>query len=293
LGTIEQQNGHLARAVAWYRAALAIMPALGDAEPVLQGSVWVLLGAVLTRMGHLDEALDAHERARAIFEEASRAEKAGAALQERAGALLRGGEYDAALLFSERARSLYEQHEHLQMTSRARDALGLLLVQQGHPREAIEHFAAGLVIKQWLRDAAGECQALTELARCHLLCGEVDHARELADRAVAQSREAGLPDEAARAQIILGVISAGEDPRIAQRLLQQAAGHCEKAMMRPEAVMACRVLARLAASQGRYRDAAVYQNKAFEALRGVGPQDLAAALSISDLMRRSAVPGSP
>ncbi len=289
LGTVEHRNGHFPRAVSFYKAALAIAPSLAHADPSLIGEIWLFLGAVLARMGHLDDALDAHARARDVFDEAARPEKAGDALQALAEALAGSGEYDAALQCSERARTLYEHHEDLQMTSHVRDNLGMLQVQVGRPRDALEQFEASLAIKQRLRDAAGECRTLTELARCHFICGQPDRARELANRAISQSRESRLPDEAARAQIVLGAIAAGGgDARTAQRLMLEAAEHCDKAGLKPETVIVCRELAKLATSQGRYREAAAYQDKAFEALRGVGPHDVIAALNISDLMGRPA-----
>ncbi len=287
LGTVEHRTGHFPRSVSFYKAALAIVPSLSNVDPTLHGEIWLLLGTVLARMGRPDEALDAYARAREVFDEAARPEQAGEALQALAGTLTGSGDYEAALRCSERACALFEHYEDLQMTSDVRDRLGMLLVQAGRPQHALEQFEASLAIKQRLRDAAGECRALTELARCHFICGQPDRARELANRAMMQSRQAGLPDEAARAQIVLGTIAAGGgDARTAQRLLLEAAEHCEKDGLKPETVIACRELAKLATSQGRYREAAAYQDRAFEALRGVGPHDVAAALNISELMSR-------
>lgn len=289
LGAVEHRNGHFPRAVTFCKAALDLVPSLGNAEPSLHGEIWLLLGTVLTRMGHVDEALEAHARARELFDDASRPDKAGEMLQGLASALSGSGNYDAALVCAEQARALFEQHEDLQMTSHVRDHLGMLLVQVGRSQDALEHFSASVAIKHRLHDVAGECRALTELARCHFICGQRDLARELANQAITMSEDAGLQDEAARAQIVLGTIAAGSgDPKGAQRLLLQASRHCEQAGMKPEIVLVCRELAKLASSQSRFKDAAAYQDKAFEALRGIEPHDVVAALNISDLMGRSA-----
>ncbi len=287
LATVEHRSGHFPRAVSLYKAALAVVPSLSGAEPTLHGEIWLFLGTVLTRMGHMDEALDANTHAREIFEEASRPEKVGEALQGLANVLASSGEYDAALVYYERARVLFEQYEDLQMTSYVRNNLGMLLVQLGRPREALDHLSVSLAIKQRLADAVGECRTLTELARCHFVCGERDLARQAADRAIARSREAGVPDEEARAQIVLGTIAASSgDLKTAQRLLLQASQRCERAGMMPEMLTVCRELAKIASAHGRYKDAAAYQEKAFEALRGVGPHDIVAALNISEIMGR-------
>ncbi len=287
LATVEHRNGHFPRAVSLYKAALAVVPPIAGVEPNLHGEIWLFLGTVLTRMGHMDEALDANMRAREIFEDASRPEKVGEALQGLANVLASSGEYDAALMHYERARVLFEQHEDLQMTSYVRNNLGMLLVQVGRAQEALDHFTISLAIKQRLGDAVGECRTLTEVARCHFVCGDHGRARECADRAIARSRETRVPDEEARAQIVLGAIAAEEgDLKSAQQQLVAAARHCEQAEMMPEIVTVCRELAKIASAQGRYKDAAAYQDQAFLALRRVGPHDVVAALTISDLMAR-------
>ncbi len=287
LATTEHRAGHFPRAVSLYKAALSIIPALGGAEPTLHGEIWLFLATVLTRMGHMDEALDANTRARGIFEDASRPEKVGEALQGLANVLATSGDYDAAFVYYERARVLFEQYEDLQMTSYVRNNLGVLLVRLGRPREALEHLSVSLAIKQRIADAVGECHTLTELARCHFVCEDRDRAREFADRAIARSRMAGVPDEEARAQIVLGTIAAQSgDLEAAQHLFLLASLHCEQAGMRPEMVTVSRDLARIAFSQGRYREAAAYHEKAFEALRSAGSRDILAALDIWEMMAR-------
>jgi len=287
LATVENRSGHFPRAVSLYKAALAVVPSLSGAEPTLHGEICLYLAGVSYRMGHMDEALDAYGQAQQIFEEASRPERVGEALMGLGLVLAGGGEYDTALMQYERARVLFEQYEELQMTSYVRNNLGMLLVQLGRPHDALEHFSVSLAIKQRLQDAVGEARTFTELARCHLIFGERGRAREYAERAVARSREATAPDEEARAQIVLGAIAAeAGDLKTAQHDLHLASRHCERAGLLPEMVTICRELAKIATAQGRYKDAAAYHEKAFDALRGVGPHDVVAALHMSDFMSR-------
>jgi tetratricopeptide (TPR) repeat protein len=161
----------------------------------------------------------------------------------------------------------------------------MLLMQRGRPQEALEHFAVSLAIKQRLQDGVGECRTLTELARCHFVCGERDRAEEYAGRAIARSLDVGLPDEEARARIVLGVLAAERGHLdAAVRDMQQAAAQCHRSGMMPELVTIYHELARLATRQERYREAAAYHEQAFDALRAVKPNDVVAALHLADLV---------
>ena len=295
LATVEHRLSHFPRAGALYREALGVLPALGGAEPNLGGEIHLYLGTVLGRMGHVDEAVDAYTRAREIFEAAARPERVGEALMGLGNVLSNSGELDTALGLYERARGLFEQYEDLQSTAYVRNSLGMLLIQAGRPREALEHFGVSLAIKQRLHDLVGECRTLTELARCHFICGERERARGYADQAIARSREAGQPDEEARARIVLGVLAAerGEHAAAAGEM-QRAAAQCQRSGMMPELVTIYHELARLASGQGQYKEASAYHEQAFEALRAVKPNDVVAALHLADLagLRAEAAFGS-
>ncbi|HYM70874.1 MAG TPA: tetratricopeptide repeat protein [bacterium] len=292
LATVDHRNGRFPRAVEQYKNALAVVPTLAGAEPNLHGEILLFMGTVLGRMGRMEEALGAYTQAHQVFDDASRPERVGEALLGLGNILSNTGAHDEALVQYARARALFEQYEDLQMLSYVRNNLGMLLVQIGRVREALEHFAVSLAIKQRLGDAVGESHTLTELARCYFICHRPDRAKEYAEQALAKSRMAPAADEEARAEIVLGAIAleAG-DPDVAYRHLHSAVTHCERSAMMPELVMAFRQLARLATRQGRYQDAVGYQEKAFQALRGVGPYDVVAAVHLADLMTREA--GAP
>lgn len=282
LATAELRRNRFPRAVTLFKAALEVAPALQGAEPVLRGEIYLYLGSAFARMGRADEAIDAFVQARQIFEAAMRPERVGEALMGLGNMLSDTGEFDVALVQYERARVLFEQYEDLQMMSYVRNNLGMLLAQVGRPREALDHFAVSLAIKQRLEDAVGECHTLTELARCHLLCGDRERAQDYAERAIARSRDAAQLDEEARAQIVLGTIAAeAGDYELAQRYLQQAAQRCDELGMAPELVTVFHELARVASSRGHYEEAAAYHEKAFEALRGLPPNGVAAVLHVA------------
>jgi tetratricopeptide (TPR) repeat protein len=285
LATVAHRHGRFPRAVLLYKEALAVLPRVGDAEPQLAGEIHLYLGTVLGRMGHSDEAMEAYTRARELFEGAQRPERVGETLMGLGNVLSTSGDLDSAMGLYERARALFEQYEDLQATAYVRNSLGIVLLQTGKPRDALEHFKASLALKQRLGDGVGESRTLTELARCHFICGDRRLAAEFAARAIARSREVHLPDEEARARIVVGLLAAeGGDVKAAVGALVEAAAQCQQSGMMPELVTIYHELARLATRQGQYRDAAGYHEQAFEALRAVKPNDVVAALHLADLV---------
>jgi len=295
LATVAHREGRFPQAMSLYKEALGVLPRLGGAEPQLAGEIHLYLGTVLGRMGRFDEAVEAYTTARALFEGAQRPERAGEALMGLGNVLSTSGDLEQAVGLYERARALFEQYEDLQSTAYVRNSLGIVLLQTGRPREALEHFQVSLAIKQRLGDGVGECRTLTELARCRFICGERRLAEEVADRAIARSREMQLPDEEARARIVLGVLAAERgDVKGAVGWLQEAAAQCRRSGMMPELVTIYHELARLASRQGHYKEAAGFHEQAFDALRAAKPNDVVAALHLADLvgLRAEAAIGS-
>lgn len=292
LATVEHRTIQYGQAVALYRQALEVVPRLEGAEPALHGEILLYLSTVLFRMGRLEESLEACTQARRIFEEVA-TDRLGEAHMNLGVVHYQSGRYDEAMLHYARALELLEQHEDLLTLSRVRNNLGMVLVEAGRPDEALEHLTSSLSMAQRLGDRVGECQTWTELARCHLASGDPVQAREVALQALAKAHEANLPDEVARAQIVVGVTASAQgDLAEAQRFLQAAATHCEHAALRQELVVAHRGLAWLAALQGHYEDTAAHHAGAHAALRSLSPHDAAAALHQADLVERSLLPAS-
>jgi tetratricopeptide (TPR) repeat protein len=283
LAEIELRSGRDAHAVALSRAALDAARGLGAADPLLRGEIHLRLGTALSRTGRFDEAAEAYAAARTVLEDAVAPERAAGALYRLGGVLAGEGDHPGALMHFERARTLFEQHELSRNLSRLSDEAGALLMQMGRPSEAEEHFTASLAVKERLRDAPGACRVLIALARCLHARGERERAEALAKRAAARSREAGLPEEEARAQALLGTLAAAAgDLREAQRALASAARYCEDAGMTLELVPIYKELARVAGLAGRYKDASGYHERAFRLLQTVRPAEIAAAVQSAD-----------
>lgn len=280
LAAIELRQGRYGRAVGLSRTALDLADRGPDGvEPSLRGEIQLQLGNALSRMGRLDEAADAYRAARRIFEEATQPNRVGEALYGLGAVLAQDGDYDGAMLHFERAQGLFEQYEDMRRLSEVRDQAGVLLMQTGRPADALEQFAASLAVRRRVGDVAGECRTLTEYARCLNACGEAERAKEFAERAASRSRAAGLPDEAARAQALVGALAAASgELKEAQRTLAAAAQHCEDAGMTVDLVAIYRDLARVAGLSGRYKEATGYHERAFKLLQAVRPPDMVAAV---------------
>lgn len=279
LAEIELRRGRYPQALALSRAALDASRALGMGESLVRGEIQLQCATALSRMGRLEEAVQAYREARASLEAASQPDRLGESLYALGDALHNDGDSMGALRQFERAQSLFEHDRAVRDLSRLLDQAGAVFVQIGRPTDAVEHFTASLALKERLGDVRGECRLLTEFARCLAASDEPAKAKTLAERAVARSRDAGLSDEEARAQALLGMLAAeAGDLREAQRALASAARYCEDAGMTLELVPIYKELARVAGLAGRYKDASGYHERAFRLLQGLRPSEIATAV---------------
>ncbi len=280
LARVEHRSGNFPRAAKLYEQALTIAKTL-PSEVVPHGEIAYYRGTILRRMGRLQESSEAYTRAQEIFEEAGLHEWIGEVLVSHSITLYLCGDYDGALL----RLGKWEEYKDPRTLSWARNNLGVVLLEIGRPREALEHFCESLAIKQRLLDAVGECRTLTELARCHFACGDTERAREYGLRAIARCHDIGVPDEEAQAQIVLARIAAASGNfRKAERYLLRATATCKRASMTLELVCTFRELARVASLQGRHKEAITYHENAFTVLRTMAPHDATAAVRMADLV---------
>jgi tetratricopeptide (TPR) repeat protein len=288
LGLVEQRSANYREAESLYRDALAIVGHFAPADPALHGDLLLRRGMVLLRMGQLEEACDDFQQGQRTFEAAGLSARAGEALVDHGLALHLSGNADAARSTLERAVVLLQQHEDLEVLSWARNNLGMVLLEIGRPREALAHFTMSLAVKRRLGDQARECHTLTEIARCHLACGEVTEARRSAEDAIALTRQGFATDEGPRAQIVLAALAVMEgNLRKAKRYLDEAAAFCEHASMRLELVTVYRELARVATLNRRFKEATVYGSRAFDTMRSMRAHDAAAAMRMAGVVARA------
>lgn len=274
LGYVAHIRGQLLEAVHYYRAALALIPALPKPAPTLHGELLAYLSTMLFRLGRFDESVAAAAESVPLFE-ASAPGRVAEARMNLGFVHYSLGEYEKAGIEYGVALKIAEQFEDLQTIFRVRKNWAMVLVEAGQPRAALEHLALSVTMARRLSDEHGECFALTELARCHLALGALAEARAAAEEAVGRSRASDRKDEVARASIVLGVVSFAEGrPQKALRYLTAAYQHCTRAGMTVEVILAGHALARIMARCGNAGGAAAVHTGVFDSLRCLSSQEI-------------------
>lgn len=288
LGRVEQGSANYPEAASLYTEALAIAVRLTPAGPARHGDIFLCRGMTRLSMGQLEEACEDFRHGQRLFEVAGLEARVGEALVDYGLALHLSGDADAARSILERALALLQQYEDLEVLSWARNNLGMVLLEMGRPHQALAHFTVSLAIKRRFGDRVRECHTQTEIARCHLACGELTDARTYAERAIALTRQGFATDEAPRAQIVLATLAIIErNFRKAKRYLDEAAAFCEQASMRLELVTIYRELARVAALSDRFKEASIYGERAFAVMRTMRAHDAAAAVRMASVVARA------
>jgi tetratricopeptide (TPR) repeat protein len=149
---------------------------------------------------------------------------------------LRKGDVDRAVHRLEEGRTLCESYEMHYVSPVVASFLGSAYAHAGRIPEALRLLEHGIV-EHTAKGLARGLGALTRvLAEGYLLAGRVDDAAELAQRALALSREHGERGSEANALVILGDIAAHPDRFDAERgetHYRQALGLAEPRDMRP------------------------------------------------------------
>lgn len=285
LGLLAQRSARYPEAASLYTDALTLVADLTPPDRTLHGDVALRRGMVRLRMGQLDDACEDFQYGERVFQAAGLDARLGEVLVDYGLALHLKGDAEAALDTLQRAVNLLQQYEDLEVLSWARNNLGMVLLEIGRPKDALVHLMASLAVKRRLGDRARECHTLTEIARCHLACGDEVEARRYAEKAVALAGHGFANDEAPRAQIVLAALAVIERnlPK-AKRYLRAAAAYCEKASMPLELLTIYRELARVASLEGRFKQAHAYGVRAFAIMGAMRPYDVATAVRMGSVV---------
>lgn len=281
LGYAAHLRGRLHEAVARYRAALALIPAISSPMPALHGELLAYLSTMLFRLGNFEESLAAATEALDLLEASAPARVAEVRMN--LGFIHYSlGAYESAAEEYRLALRIAEQYEDLETVFRVRKNWAMVLIEAGRPEAALEHLRLSVTMARRLSDVRGECLALTELARCYLALGALADARASAEEAVARSHAAGVTDEVARAGIVLGAVSVAQgQPQRALRYLTAAYRHSTGAGMTVEVIIAGHLLARVTSRWGRAADAVRLHNEVFAALRRLSPEEVYGVMQVA------------
>jgi adenylate cyclase len=124
--------------------------------------------------------------------------------------LLTGSRYrpsEECLNLAQLAVGASEATDDLSETSHVRFVLGLVTLFRGNFGEAIAHFAAALQISQRCGDLVTEARCLTYLAVAHRRNGDVDLAKQFADRTLALASKLQMAEYVAMAKANLAWVS--------------------------------------------------------------------------------------
>ncbi|MES2461635.1 MAG: tetratricopeptide repeat protein [Armatimonadota bacterium] len=150
------------------------------------------LALTFLRMGRLDEAEQAFERAHADFVTLQNRAGQSATLNNLAIARRRQGDFVGARTALEAAIRLDRESNNRQSLAFCLNGLALVLIQSGCPDEAEACFTESLAIKRELNDRAGVVSALANLGILSAEQGRFDRSRTLQCEALQLRIEMGL-----------------------------------------------------------------------------------------------------
>jgi tetratricopeptide (TPR) repeat protein len=231
-----------------------------------EGRVLIGLGRTYSDLGLPAQAVDCFQAAMERLEALGDFTAMGALHFNLGVTYERQREFEAARVHLEKAAILYEAHEDLKHLGTVKRSLGILLINQGQPRQGAEILEQSLNIAGRLSDDPGRAQTLTELARVSLLHGDFETARRQVEEAIRLAVKVQDPAEAARAESVMAAICEREG------LLDEAVNRYSYALREFERLQAAddvskvsRDLAFLLMQRGEEAQAARMFAKAFRA----------------------------
>jgi len=161
---------------------------------------WDSLGVALQEAGRVEEAIDAHTRARDLCQAAGDRHSEASAWNNLGGALWEAGRAEEAIDARARARDLYQAVGDRRREAIAWNNLGATLRDTGRAEEAIEAYKKALDGYREFEDWYGTGQTLYNLAIAHQHAARPTEARTHYLQAAAAYTRANAPTEAAAAQ---------------------------------------------------------------------------------------------
>ncbi|MFI2511436.1 tetratricopeptide repeat protein [Streptomyces sp. NPDC018972] len=161
---------------------------------------WNNLGIALRGVGRVEEAVDAHSRARALFEDAGDGHGEAIAWTNLGIALREVGRVEEAVDAHSRARALFEDAGDRHGEAIAWNNLGGALRDAGRVEEEIEAYGRSLKCRRGFDDWYGEGQTLHNLAVAHAVANRPAEARTAYLQSADAYTRANAPAEATRAR---------------------------------------------------------------------------------------------
>ncbi|MEV6172962.1 tetratricopeptide repeat protein [Streptomyces sp. NPDC051954] len=165
-----------------------------------EATAWNNLGLDLRVADRIDEAIDAHTRARDLFQATGDRRDQGMAWNNLGLALKEAGRVEEAFEAHTRARDLFQSAGHRHLEATAWNYLGCVLQEVHRLDEAIEAFGNGLEIYQEFEDWYRAGQSLVDLAVSYLHANRYEDARTHLLQAADAFTRTNAPTEATQAR---------------------------------------------------------------------------------------------
>ncbi|SOD83609.1 tetratricopeptide repeat protein [Streptomyces sp. Ag109_G2-15] len=169
-------------------------------DPHLEAGAWHNLGIALREAGRVEEAINAHIRARDLHQATGDRHGEGKAWNSLGSALRRAGRTREAIDAHIRARDLHQATGDRHGEGGVWNNLGLALQTAGRTEEAVEAYGTSLKIRRAFEDWYGEGLTFSNLALAHKAANRPAEARSAYLQAADAYTRANAPDRADQAR---------------------------------------------------------------------------------------------
>ncbi|NEY35944.1 tetratricopeptide repeat protein, partial [Streptomyces sp. PRKS01-65] len=165
-----------------------------------EAAAWNNLGSALAQAGRAKKAINAHTRARDLHQAVGDRHREAGAWNNLGSALAQAGRVKKAINAHTRARDLFQTVGDRHREAGAWNNLGVALAEAGRVEEAIEAYGKALEVCREFEDWYGAGQTLHNLARAHAHADRPADARACLLQSADAYTRANAPTEAARAR---------------------------------------------------------------------------------------------
>ncbi|HLM82944.1 MAG TPA: CHAT domain-containing tetratricopeptide repeat protein [Terriglobales bacterium] len=188
-----RQEVQVSTARAQHMADAAMLAAETVGSKVAQGKSRRAKANTLYAMDQHEAAVEMHQHAAALFEEAGEKGELARTLSGTIQPLLLLGRYDDALAAAERARAIFAEQGNTWRQARLEINVGNIYQRQDRFEEALEHYQRAYQDLLSRDDAEGLAAVLSNLSLCYISLNEFPKALEFHRRARRHCQEKGMP----------------------------------------------------------------------------------------------------
>jgi len=218
LGLAYADLGEVRRAIEYHEQALSVAREIGDRRG--EGNDLGNLGLTYADLGEVRRAIEYYEQALSVAREIGDRRGEGNALGNLGNAYKDLGEVRRAIEYYEQALEIDREIGDRRGEGNALGSLGLACAALGEVRRAIEYYEQALSVAREIGDRRGEGIHLGNLGNAYAALGEVRRAIEYYEQALEIAREIGdRPNEAIHCWN-LGLLYEDSDPVRAAELMQ-------------------------------------------------------------------------